>query len=214
MKLVHTKEKKVLTRQGRLIICGILLAFAALFLSGIYGFLAPVAPCGDAETMVIEGWLDDQSLGRAMRVFEEKGYDRIITTGGPHFFAADLMPYKNYAETTKFRLLKMNVPEEKIICVPAPDCRRNRTFTAGKAIRPVLKANGITEFDLISGGPHARRSRMLFRKALPECEVGVIAIEPSEYNEKDWWTCSAGVRAIINELTAYGYALLSAPALD
>ena len=48
---------------------------------------------------------------------------------------------------------------------------------------------------------------MLFEAALKDvATVGVIALEPIGYAPQRWWTTSTGVRSLISELIAYGYA--------
>jgi uncharacterized SAM-binding protein YcdF (DUF218 family) len=62
---------------------------------------------------------------------------------------------------------------------------------------------------LITGGPHARRSRLMFQKALGKgVIVGVISIPADDYDERHWWHDSQGVRVIIGESLAYAYARL------
>jgi hypothetical protein len=67
-----------------------------------------------------------------------------------------------------------------------------------------------TNFNVVSLGPHSRRSRLLFVKALgKDYKVGIIAIENQEYDARQWWASSAGVRTILDESIAYLYARLS-----
>src|SRR5450756_1386531 len=66
-----------------------------------------------------------------------------------------------------------------------------------------------TKANLITGGPHARRSRLLFEKALGKgVTVGVMPIAANDYDEQHWWHSSQGVRVTIGEMLAYGYARL------
>ena len=60
--------------------------------------------------------------------------------------------------------------------------------------------------DVISMGVHARRSWVLFKKAIPLMDVGVIAITPNNYDTSRWWLSSEGVRNVISESIAYIYA--------
>jgi uncharacterized SAM-binding protein YcdF (DUF218 family) len=66
-----------------------------------------------------------------------------------------------------------------------------------------------TKVNLMTGGPHARRSRLMFEKAMGKgVTVGVIAIPAKGYDERRWWHSSQGVRSIIDEALAYTYARL------
>ena len=61
--------------------------------------------------------------------------------------------------------------------------------------------------DVLTQGPHARRSRLLFRKALGEgFEVGVIAVADRRFDSAHWWRTSEGVRSVLGEFIAYLYA--------
>ena len=56
---------------------------------------------------------------------------------------------------------------------------------------------------------HARRTRLLFQKALGDkVDVGVIGIPNPDYDAKHWWRYSDGVREVIGESIAYVYAKL------
>jgi len=64
-----------------------------------------------------------------------------------------------------------------------------------------------TGLNIITASTHARRSRLLFQKALGDSmRVGVIRLPAEGFNEDEWWKSSAGVRSVINESIAYIYA--------
>ena len=66
-----------------------------------------------------------------------------------------------------------------------------------------------TKVNLMSLGPHARRSRFLFEKALGKgVVVGVTAIPSRDFDPAHWWRSSSGVRDVIGETLAYAYARL------
>jgi uncharacterized SAM-binding protein YcdF (DUF218 family) len=72
-----------------------------------------------------------------------------------------------------------------------------------------LRAQGInpTTINVVTEGPHARRSRLLFQKALGnDLTVGIISLQSEEYDPQHWWRTSAGVRSVLSETIAYGYA--------
>lgn len=65
----------------------------------------------------------------------------------------------------------------------------------------------LTQVNVITVGPPARRTRLLFGKALGrEIQVGIIMVESQDSDPKRWWTTSPGVRTVISEGIAYGYA--------
>jgi len=62
---------------------------------------------------------------------------------------------------------------------------------------------------LITEGLHARRSRLMFQRALgKQVQVGVSAIGGRDYDPEHWWRYSAGVRGVIGETVAYLYAVV------
>jgi hypothetical protein len=62
---------------------------------------------------------------------------------------------------------------------------------------------------VISEGPHARRSRLFYRKALgKEVQVGVVAFPSRDIDPKRWWRSSAGFRSVVDESVGYVYAVL------
>ncbi len=64
-----------------------------------------------------------------------------------------------------------------------------------------------TSLNLMTMSDHSRRSRLLFRKALGrDYHVGIISIESQDYDPNRWWKSSEGVRTVVGEIIAYGYA--------
>ena len=66
-----------------------------------------------------------------------------------------------------------------------------------------------TNIHLITTGPHGRRSRLLFQKALgKDYHVGITCLEDSGYDPDHWYLYSQGVRKVLGEWIAYTYAKL------
>jgi uncharacterized SAM-binding protein YcdF (DUF218 family) len=96
-----------------------------------------------------------------------------------------------------------------IIAIPAPPVIRDRTYASAVALKDWLKKAPfpIKGINLVSLGTHARRSRLLFEKALGSgITVGIIAIPDVRYDPQAWWKSSLGVRLTLDELIAYLYA--------
>ncbi|AKJ64656.1 ElyC/SanA/YdcF family protein [Kiritimatiella glycovorans] len=203
------KKRRAFTRGA--LIAAALAALAAAGALRLYPFLACERPAQDAEILVIEGWLSDHALDRAVDVWREGGYDRIVTAGGPHRYGSSLMPWPTYAQATRARLIERGVPASRILAAPARKVRRNRTYAAacrvGETLAGLCPAGAAV--DVLSVGAHARRSRYLYRLALADRHpVGVRSIVPEAYEPARWHTCSEGVREVIGEMLAYGYARL------
>jgi len=190
------------------LLVGVLLA--GLFVwKGLYPFLARQAPV-KSEVLVIEGWMPDAVLAQAMTWARTNGVTTIYTTGGPLATGSYLVQWKTYADMTQARLKALGMDERyQIISVPAEKVRRGRTRESARALKKET-ALSRGEFNLVSEGPHTRRSWRAFQAAFGDgVEVGSIALLPVEYDRSDWWSCSEGVRGVLGETIAYGVDLFS-----
>jgi uncharacterized SAM-binding protein YcdF (DUF218 family) len=186
---------------------------AALLVSvfrGIQPFLAVTDPV-PGGILVVEGWMPDYALKAAIAEFKRTHYDRLLVTGIPLQNGAPLSEYKNFAQLGAATLIKLGLSTNEVQAVPAPEVQRDRTYATAIALKHWLREHHLapTRINLITGGAHARRSRLMFEKALGKgVAVGVIALPPKDYEERRWWHSSQGVRTIIGEALAYTYARL------
>ncbi len=188
----------------------LVLLLGTLFVwKGLYPFLARQAPVV-SEVLVLEGWLVDDLLSQATDWARTNGVRKIYTTGGPLPVGSHLSEWKTYAEMTKARLEALEMQERfEIIAVPAGKVRRGRTRESARALQAAM---GLKRgaFNLVSEGPHMRRSGRAFQGAFGDgVEVGCVALVPVEYDGGDWWSCSEGVRGVMGETIAYGVDLFS-----
>lgn len=159
--------------------------------------------------MVVEGWLPDFALERALREFNRRHCQLMLVTGGPIEQGHMLVSYKNFAELAAAILEQLGLDRRMIKAIPVPNVIRDRTYASAIALKAWLNQAPlpITAINLVSLGTHARRSRLLFEKALgPGIAVGIIAIPDARYDPRAWWKSSMGVRTTLNELIAYLYA--------
>jgi len=146
----------------------------------------------------------------AAEEFARGGYDKLYVTGGPLEWGAPLSEFKSYAEMGAATLKKIGA-ETNVIAVPAPLVRQDRTYTSAIALKQYLEGNNLphSRLNLISMGPHARRSRLLYEKAFgKETAIGIVALPPRDYDPKRWWRSSSGVRVVLSEIFAYAYVRL------
>lgn len=172
-------------------------------------FLAVSSPVG-GEVLVVEGWMPAYAYREAASIFVEGHYRMIV---------AATVDADEWESTCGVRehfgrriLTESGVPGHSIAMPSLDRVERDRTLHGAIAVRRWLQDRGIRNaaIDLVSLGPHARRSRLLYEKALGEdFEVGVIAIVDRRFDAKLWWRSSAGVRTVIGEMLAYLYARLS-----
>jgi hypothetical protein len=120
-----------------------------------------------------------------------------------------LAEYKTYSALGAAVANSLGVPDTVVEAVPTPDVQRDRTYASALAARDWLKARGDLpeSINVVTVGAHARRTRLLYRKAFGEgCEIGIIMVDNVDYDAGRWWAYSQGVRTIIGETAAYLYA--------
>jgi uncharacterized SAM-binding protein YcdF (DUF218 family) len=198
-------------------VLGVLAALALLALRGSPQFLSVTAPV-EAAVLVVEGWLPDHALVEARNEFESHDYELIVTTGGPLDEGAMFSSYRTYAELAAAALLELGMDPTQVKVAPAPSSRRNRTYAAAIGLKRWLDENrpGTREVNVVSRGAHARRSRLMYQRALGEdCRVGIIAAADRDYPADKWWRYSAGLKRVVTEALAYAHAkLLFDPGLE
>jgi uncharacterized SAM-binding protein YcdF (DUF218 family) len=189
-----------------------LLAFTLFRCS--YPFLAVNAPV-PGGILIVEGWGSDEVMRETVQRFKEtlpenqSSFRKVLVTGGVVELGGPLISYKTYAELGTAILLKSGLTTNEVEAVPAPFVQRDRTYAAAVSLKQWLDVRqvDIKAINLITVGPHARRSRLLFQKALGKnYQVGVISLSLTDYDPKHWWRSSSGVRIVTSELLAYGYA--------
>ncbi len=195
---------------GWSVIGSVLLITVVLALLLSYPILNVNHPVGSGY-LVVEGWMSREQLSAAADLFSDGEYDGLLVTGGPIAPGSYLnVHYPNLATEAEigaeqFRLFGVS----PVHAVARPSARKDRTYSSALALRKWLagtRRQGAS-VDIVSSGPHCRRSWMLFSIALEGiADVGVIAVKPSGYDPSRWWTTSTGVRAMLGELIAYGYA--------
>jgi hypothetical protein len=178
-------------------------------LKNTYPFLAPTERL-DSKILVVEGWLNDDSLKQAFDEFRLHNYDHIYVTGGPLDSGSFLSNFKTHANLGASSLTKLGIPGKNITAVPGPRSIKDRTYTSALALKKYFEENivNVNSFNLFSEGSHSKRSQLLFNLAFEnKVKIGIIPAKPYSYDPQSWWSSSAGFRSIFNELIAYPYAL-------
>jgi hypothetical protein len=207
--LIQRQEVWLPTVWGWILLFLLTLTLLILSISNIPSFLAVTQPV-KAEVLVIEGWLPDYAVKEALAEFRRGSYHQIVTTGIPIERGCYLAEYKNYAELAAATLKTLGLEPEKIAPVPASEVRKDRTYASAIAFEQWLSKtkSPIKAINLLTLDLHARRSWLLYRQALAatNTQVGIIAVQPLDYDPKHWWRYSTGVRKMINEFVGYIYA--------
>ena len=189
----------------------LLLVFGPLLVFGFRNadaFLAVNDPVPDG-VLVVEGWSPDYALGIARSEVQRNPYHKLYVIGGPLEQGAPLSEYKTYAELGAATLRQMGMSDDTVQAVPAPYVRKDRTYAAAAALRDWFRQHGGVPkaVNLISMGAHARRSRLMFEDAFGSgSRVGIINVADRDFDSRHWWKSSQGVRSVLDEMIAYGYA--------
>jgi hypothetical protein len=204
--LLRRKEVWSLTWRARLLFLLVVMGTSWVFMRGIHGFLS-IDTRGNSGVLVVEGWVPEYALTNFIAKYPF--YERIYTIGGPTLtdrYSKD--DSDTYASVAMKRLWKAGVPRDKVQMVPCWISRRDRTYASDVALHNWCQTNGVTlaKFDVVTMGVHARRSRLLAEKAFPKATVGVIPLLNEDYNPREWWRHSEGVKEVFSETLAYFYA--------
>jgi uncharacterized SAM-binding protein YcdF (DUF218 family) len=185
------------------------LLVGALCITNVYSFLAITHRVG-ANILVVEGWLNEHAIRAAVKEFQGNHYQRVFTTGGPvkgtGGYTNDFM---TSASVGADLLIKNGLANGSVQMVPSRVMDRDRTYGSAVALRNWFRDHNmaVSSIDVVTEDVHARRTRLVFQKALGDTvAVGVIAIPSPDYDAKHWWRYSDSVREVIGESIAYIYA--------
>ena len=189
----------------------LIIGLVSLSVDGFYPFLA-VTERVNTNALVVEGWVHEYAIRAAINEFNAGHYERLFTTGGPIVGTGGYTnDYNTSASVGAGRLKAEGFLPDLIQMVPSQVSGRDRTYNAGRALRDWLNEHHMTVrgINVVTEDVHARRTRLLFQKALGDgIKVGVIAAPNPDYDPKYWWRYSDGVREVIGESIAYIYARL------
>jgi hypothetical protein len=191
-----------------LLLVGIVLI--AVIVRGTFPFLAVNDP-KPGGVLVVEGWVPDYVITEAMAEFRRNPYQALIASGGPIEKGAPFSEFGSFAEFGAATAVKLGFDSGKVHAAPSPETRQDRTYLSAASVREWLRQRGPipARINVVSLGPHARRTRLLYKAAFAGvADVGVIAVDDRAFEGRRWWTSSPGFRSVTGELIAYGYARL------
>jgi uncharacterized SAM-binding protein YcdF (DUF218 family) len=188
-----------------------ILAGSAVLLYTIYPFLA-VTHRVYSDTLIVEGWVHEYAIRSAVEEFRSNRYERVFTTGGPvEGTGGYINDYQTSASVGASLLRKSGLPNELVQMVPSRVMDRDRTYSSAVALREWLREHNMSvrTINVVTEDVHARRTRLLFQKALGhDVAVGIIAVPNPDYDSKHWWRYSQGVKDIFAEAIGYAYVRL------
>jgi uncharacterized SAM-binding protein YcdF (DUF218 family) len=161
---------------------------------------------------VVEGWIHEYAIRAAADEFRRGSYERVFTTGGPvQGTGGYINDFMTSASVGADLLRKAGVPDQSLQMVPSRVMDRDRTYGSAVALRNWFREHKmvVSGIDVVTEDLHARRTRLLFEKALGDkVAVGVIAIPNPDYDAKRWWRYSEGLKDVLSEAATYVYARL------
>ena len=207
--LVSRRERWGLSFRGCLAVFALTALAGLLFLLAIHPFLAVTAKV-KSDVLVVEGWLDASGFRQAVVEYQANAYTRVFATGGPSKGTGPFTTeFSTVAHAAYTCLLANGIPNHVLTKVPCRIRDWNRTYSAGFALREWLDLHSLhpDSLNVFTQSVHARRTRLLFQKALgPAIKVGVISATTEEYPANRWWKSSEGIKEVISETAAYLYA--------
>ena len=206
--LTKRKECRVPTLRGWLVLVLAATLTCVWTFKAISPFLAPNRPV-ESRVLAVEGWLPDYALEQTLGEFRKNHYELLVVTGPPLEKGSYLFEHKTYADLGAATLKRLGLEEKMLVAVPSAHTQKDRTFTSGLALKQWLQQNrpSINAVNVVTLGVHARRTWLLFEKALgPDYSVGIIAATDRDYDTRRWWSSSYGVRSVVGEVIAYAYA--------
>jgi DUF218 domain-containing protein len=207
--MVIRKERWGLSWRGWLLLstAGLVAAYFAFL--NIHPFLA-VTHRVNTNILVVEGWIPRYAIRGAAEEFKTSSYQHIFTTGGPVEGGGGYTnDYNTSASVGAEILKKRGVPGAFVQMVPSHVIDRDRTYSSAVALRDWFREHNtpVHSINVLTVDAHARRTCLLYQKAFGRnVTVGIIAVSNPDYDPKQWWHNSDGVREVIGESIAYIYA--------
>jgi uncharacterized SAM-binding protein YcdF (DUF218 family) len=209
--LFDRRERWSLSWRGRLILAFAVGLISVLVFTSVYPFLA-ITQRVNANILVVEGWINEYAIRAAVKEFQSKHYQRVFTTGGPVAGTGGYInDFMTSASVGADLLKKAGVPDQSLQMVPSRVMDRDRTYGSAVALRNWFRDHNmaVSAIDVVTEDLHARRTRLLFQKALgKDVQVGIIAVANVDYPANRWWHYSQGLRDVVSESAAYLYARL------
>jgi hypothetical protein len=200
------RERWTITWLGWVLFLAIPASIVLLGLSHLYTFLAINEPL-HGDYLVVEGWMPTASYREAASAYRAGQYKKVIAAGVMHEDGGiGDERNENFGDG---KLKGYGVPGEAIVTASSSAVQRDRTYHAAMAVKEWLRKERVNaaSIDVVTLGPHARRSRLLYQIALgDDVKVGVISVDDWRIDPKAWWNTSEGARTVITEAIGYAYA--------
>jgi hypothetical protein len=207
--ILTRRERWGLSWRGWLLVTSAGLAAAYFTFLNIHPYLA-VTHRVNTNVLVVEGAIQGYGIRAGAEESKNGSYERIFTTGGPlNGNGGYVNDYYTSASIAADSLKKFGIRDDLVQMVPSRVLARERTYSSAIALRDWFRDHNlpIHSFNVLTEACHARRTQLLYQEAFgKKVAVGIISVSNPDYNPKDWWRYSDGVREVIGESIAYIYA--------
>jgi len=207
--IITRKERWGLSWRGWLLVTSGGLAAVCFVFFNIHSFLA-ITHRVNTKILIVEGWTRRYAIRGGAEEFKTGSYERIFTTGGPEAGNGGYTnDYNTAASVTAEILKKFGVPGNLVQMAPSHVIDRDRTYGSAIALRDWFSEHKLSvhSMNVLTEDAHARRTRLLYQEAFgKDVAIGVIAVPNPDYDPKQWWRYSDGVREVIGESIGYIYA--------
>jgi hypothetical protein len=204
--LVARRERWGLTVRGWAVVVGLAVLAAVGVGRTIHPFLAIIAPV-EGPVVVVEAWVPPAILKATALRYQNDASSVFYCVGGPTDEKFDSTRVEDTSAFEAAEVLRSyGIPDSRIQPVPTAAPVRDRTYTTAVALRDWFRDRGqsVHALTVVTEGPHARRSRILFQKAFDsDVEIGVVGIPDPTYDAAHWWRSSEGIKVVISESAAY-----------
>lgn len=206
------------TRRAWVLFSLLIAVFGTLMFRSAGNFLALNQPV-QADVLIVEGWIPDYAIRDAIAEFRRGHYRFVITSGVALPIGLTWAGnYSTWAEVAAVDLQRFGLEAEVITPIGTQQPRVDRTYSSALAVRDWLErqdGSRIRSVNIYTISAHARRSKLLFQKALGhQFRVGVVAHPDVGYDSAHWWATSEGFREVSSEALAYLYARFIFPFLS
>jgi hypothetical protein len=161
------------------------------------------------DILVVEGWIWDRYDFRdAIAEFHRGSYKHLVVVGERAVAQSSGVVGASEPEIAARWLGELEFDEHLLVLLTTPTMNRDRTYTSAVCFRDWLVKNepAAKAINLITVGVHARKSQILFQKALGSAvKVGVIAGIQNPYSVRWWWLSVTGIRLVLRNVAGYVY---------
>lgn len=211
MLLFRKREVLLPTWRGWAVISALALSCAVLFLAYAEAFLAVTDDQG-SDALVVECWIGARGIESAGELFLSKNYRYIVLVGGIEE-TRWTKEFWNHTEYSKEVLQKAfpEILDENIVLASNDFVLRNRTYRAALKAELEIRAREleIKSLSLFTKGAHARRSKLVYRRAFPDnIEIRSASWKPARLYEGKWFSSSERTKDLLVEMIGYVYEKL------